>query len=311
MKQAICQLRSFGTICFVLLFLTSWTGTASALTFRLPTNGDNVVGQVQWTQAKPGDTFSTIGRRFDVGYCQLIEANPTINPDQVPAGTIIVIPSRFILPPVPRKGIVISLAELRLYYFPSDEHTVSIYPIGIGREGWITPVGQQKITDKTVNPTWVVPDSIKKDRAKQGVILPASVQPGPENPLGGYRMRLTKPTYLIHGTNDFTGVGRRSSSGCVRMFPEDVENLFSKVSLGTPVNILNSPYKAGWSDNKLYLEVHAPLQEQNPNGETNLQAMKKAIEAVIAGHNGTIFWDDTKKIAVQQNGVPQLIGHRS
>ncbi len=295
----------------LLLVTGGWIPTATALTFPLPANGDNVVGHVQWTQAKPGDTFSTIGRRFDIAYCQLIEANPGINPDQVPTGTIVVVPTRFILPPVPRKGIVISLAELRLYYFPPDGHTVIIHPIGIGREGWVTPVGQQKIAEKTVNPTWVVPDSIKKDRASQGVMLPASVPPGPENPLGGYRMRLTKPTYLIHGTNDFTGVGRRSSSGCIRMLPEDVEALFPKVAVGTPVNILSSPYKAGWSNEKLYLEAHVPLQEQKPNGEADLAAMKSTVQTAISSHSGTIYWNTANKIAVQQNGIPQTIGQRT
>lgn len=312
MKQAICQLRTIGVICSLLLLLTGgWTGTATALTFPLPTTGNNVVGHIQWTRAKPGDTFCSIGRRFDIAYFQLIEANPSINPDQVPAGTIVVVPTRFILPPVPRKGIVISLAELRLYYFPPDSHTVIIHPIGIGREGWCTPLGITKIIAKTVNPVWTVPESIKKDRANQGVILPNSVQPGPENPLGGYAMRLgiQKQTYLIHGTNDFTGVGRRSSSGCIRMLPEDIEALFPKVAVGTQVNIVNAPYKAGWYNNKLYLEAHVPLQEQKPNGEPDLAAMKNTIQAAISGHSGTIYWNTAKQIAEQQNGVPQTIGH--
>ncbi len=311
MKHSICQLRTLGAICLLLLLITGgWTRTATALTFTLPSNGDNVVGHAQWTQAKAGDTFSTLGRRFDVAYFQLVEANPSINPDQVPAGTIVVIPSRFIIPPVARKGIVISLAELRLYYFPPGGHTVIINPIGIGREGWCTPLGATKVIAKTVNPVWNVPESIKKDRAKQGVILPSSVQPGPENPLGGYAMRLgiQKQTYLIHGTNDFTGVGRRSSSGCIRMLPEDVEALFPKVSVGTPVNIINSPYKAGWSNGKLYLEAHIPLQEQKPNGEADLKAMKNTVQTALLSHSGTIYWDSANKIAEQQNGVPQTIG---
>lgn len=308
MKHAICQLRPIGAICLLLLLLTGgWIRTATALTFTLPSNGDNVVGHVQWTQAKAGDTFSTMGRRFDIAYLQLAEANPSINPDQVPAGSIVVIPSRFILPPVPRKGIVISLTELRLYYFPPGGKTVVIHPIGIGREGWGTVLGTYHIIEKTVNPTWVVPQSIHDDRAKQGVILPKSVAPGPENPLGGYRMRLSKPTYLIHGTNDYTGVGRRSSSGCVRMLPEDVESLFQKVTVGTQVTIISSPYKAGWDNGKLYLEAHTPLQE-NSRGEADLKTMKNVVQAATSSHSGTVYWNLAKKIAEQQNGVPQKIG---
>lgn len=286
--------------------------TVHALTFPMPTGNDNMIGKMQWIQARDGDTFSTIGRRYDVGYFQLIEANPGVNPDKVPAATIVVIPSQFILPTVPRKGIVISLAELRMYYFPSDGKTVVTYPIGIGREGWNTPLGVTKIVDKTVNPVWVVPDSIKKDRAKDGVTLPNIVAPGPDNPLGGYRMRLgiQKQTYLIHGTNDFNGVGRRSSSGCIRMLPEDVEALFPRVSVGTPVNIIDSPYKASWHKGKLYLEAHTPLQEQQPNGDPDIPAMKKVVATAIKSASGTISWSAANRITLQQNGVPQVIGQQ-
>jgi len=300
--------------CLMALSLTvGCVSNAQALTFALPPPGENVVGHMQWVQARPGDNFSTIGRRYDVGYFQLEEANPGVNPDNVPAGTIIVVPSLFVLPPVPRKGIVISLAELRMYYFPPDGHTVITYPVGIGRQGWSSPLGITKVISKTVNPVWTVPESIKKDRAKDGVFLPNSVQPGPENPLGGYAMRLAiqQQTYLIHGTNDFTGVGRRSSSGCIRMLPEDVEALFPKVAVGTQVNIIDTAYKAGWAKDKLYLEIHVPLQEQRPDGLSDLAEMKKVVQAAIISYTGTVYWEKAKRIAAQQNGVPQVIGTRT
>jgi L,D-transpeptidase ErfK/SrfK len=293
---------------FLLLIGWMWSATASALTFTLPTNGDNVVGHVQWTQARAGDTFSSVGRRYDIGYYELIEANPGVNPERLDAGTIIVIPSRFILPPVPRKGIVLNIAELRVYYYPAHRPVVITYPVGIGREGWGTIMGSYHIIEKTVNPTWVVPKSIQKDRAKDGVYLPNSVPPGPDNPLGGYRMRLSEPTYLIHGTNDYTGVGRRSSSGCIRMLPEDVEVLFSMVKVGTQVNIVNAPYKAGWDNNKLYLEAHVPLQEQQVVSGINLDLMHQVVTAATRTHAGELNWDTATQIANAQNGIPQTIG---
>lgn len=282
-----------------------------ALTFPIPASGDNVVGKLLWVQTRAGENFTILGRRYDVPYLSLVEANPSIDPDKTPVGTIVVIPNRYVLPPVPRKGIVVSLAELRLYYFAPNGKSVSIYPIGIGRQDWCTPLGITKVVEKTVNPVWVVPESIKKDRAKDGVTLPNSVQPGPENPLGGYRMRLgvQQQTYLIHGTNDYTGVGRRSSSGCIRMLPEDVEALFPKVAVGTPVNIINMAYKVGWDKNKLYLEAHIPLQEEKANGEADISAMKVAVNNAIATHSGTIYWKAAEKIANEQKGIPQLIGH--
>lgn len=311
MKKTCCRLRHFSVIVFLIALVgCGWTGIAAALRFTLPSNGDNVVGSVQWVQTRPGDNFNLIMRRYDIGYFQLIEANPGINPDNIPPGTIVVIPSRFVIPPVPHKGIVLSLAELRLYYFSPDNHTLYVYPVGIGRQGWMTPPGTTKVVEKTVNPVWVVPESIKKDRAKDGVALPGSVQPGPENPLGFYRMRLgiQNLTYLIHGTNDYTGVGRRSSSGCVRMLPEDVEALFPQVSVGTPVTILNSPYKVGKFKNKFYLEAHEPLQEEKSNGEADLVAMKHCVNTALKPYSGTVYWDKANQVAKRSNGTPQVIG---
>lgn len=301
-------------LCYASIILVAfgWATAAHALIFDMPPSGNDIVGKVQWMQAVSGDNFNIIGRRYDVGYFELLEANPGVDPDKVPTGTIVVIPTRFVLPPVAHKGIIISLAEMRLYYFTPDGRSVITYPVGVGRQGWCSPLGITKIIQKTVNPVWNVPASIKKDRAAQGVTLPNSVQPGPENPLGGYCMRLgiDKQTFLIHGTNDFTGVGRRSSSGCVRMLPEDVEYLFQKVAVGTQVNIINSAYKAGWENNKLYLESHVPLQEQEANGNADLNAMRNVVNGVIKNYSGMVYWNKATRIAKQQNGVPQVIGTR-
>lgn len=301
---------------FTLIFTALWlfSQRLDALTFPLPSPGNDVVGKVQWTQARPGDTFSIIGRRYDIGYFELVEANPGIDPDNIPPGTIIVVPTKFILPPVARTGIVISIAELRVYYYPPNSNTVVTYPVGVGREGWCTPVGITKIVTKDVDPVWVVPKSIQQDRAAQGIILPDSVKPGPDNPLGGYRMRLgiQSQTFLMHGTDDFTGVGRRSSSGCIRMFPEDVEALFSMVSVGTQVNIVDTPYKAGWNNGKLYFEAHVPLQEQQNVGSNYLSSeMNNTVQAAIKPYTGVIYWDQVKKLTDEQNGIPQVIGHKS
>lgn len=296
----------------VLLFALGWSYKIYALAFNLPTNGDNIVGHLQWTQALPGDTFSSIGRRYDIGYYELVEANPGINPDNPPPGTVIVVPTRFILPSVPRQGLVVNLTELRIYFYPANSNKVVTYPIGIGREGWDTPVGLMHIIEKTVNPTWYVPDSIRKAREADGVILPKFIPPGPENPLGGYRMRLSKPTYLIHGTNDYRGVGRRSSSGCMRMFPEDVEDLFARVKVKTPVNVLDMAYKAGWENNQLYLETHVPLQEQMGTLATDNGTMEKVVSVEATKEPSVqIDWDLAKYIARLQNGIPQRITKNS
>jgi L,D-transpeptidase ErfK/SrfK len=280
----------------------------SALTFALPLHGGSVVGRIQWTQALPADTFSKIGRRYDIGYFELVEANPTLDPMHLTPGTIVVIPSRFILPPGPRQGIVINLAELRIYYYPPHRHVVITYPVGIGREGWDTPLGPSWIAQKMVDPTWIVPPSIRKDREKDGVHLPIKVPPGPDNPLGGYSMRLKQLTYLIHGTNDYEGVGRRSSAGCIRMFPEDIESFFPSVKRGERVYIIDSPYKVGWDKNRLYLEAHVPLQGRSGVRLVSQRiAMNKLI--VDSAKFAKIQQQSVDKIALEQNGIPQIIGY--
>lgn len=296
--------------CFIYCFFFYWVlaTPAFALTFALPERGDSIVGDVQWMQALPGDTFDKIGRRYDIGYFELVEANPSIDPIHLAPGTIIVIPSRFILPPGPQQGIVINLAELRIYYYPPGHHTVITHPVGIGREGWDTPLGVSWIAQKIVNPTWIVPESIRKDRAKEGIYLPLKVVPGPDNPLGGYAMRLKQATYLIHGTNDSEGVGRRSSAGCIRMFPEDIESLFPQVKRRERVFIVDLPYKIGWDKNRLYLEAHVPLQGRSALGLTRKVAIKKLIQ-VNSSKAIHIQWHAVDKIALSQNGIPQVIGH--
>ncbi|MES2998012.1 MAG: L,D-transpeptidase family protein [Pseudomonadota bacterium] len=291
----------------VVFFYWFLIAQAFALTFVLPSHGDSVVGHVQWTQALPGDTFSKIGRRYDLGYFELVEANPTIDPVHLIPGTIIVIPSRFILPPGPHKGIVINLAELRIYYYPLHRHIVMTYPVGIGREGWDTPLGPSWIAQKIINPIWTVPASIRKDRAKDGVYLPEKVPPGPDNPLGGYAIRLKQATYLIHGTNDYEGVGRRSSAGCIRMFPEDIESLFPKVKRLERIYIVDSPYKMGWDKNRLYLEAHVPLQGRSALRLTHHAAIEKMIQ-VNSARAAKIQWKTVDEVALNQNGIPQIIG---
>jgi len=279
------------------------------MTYTLPANGDDVVGKVQWTQSLPGDDFIKLGRRYDIGYFELVESNPGVDPSLPHPGTIVVVPTRFIIPHVPRVGIVVNVAELRIYYFPPGTNKVVTFPIGIGREGWNTPIGVTTVTQKVVNPTWVVPADIREWRFKNGgVTLPASVAPGPNDPLGGYALYLGFPEYRIHGTNDPTGIGRRSSSGCMRMWPEDIEELFALSTVHMPVRIIDDPYKAGWLNNKLYLESHTPLEEQQQIYSSDLTPMVLDIQSMTTTRSATVDWDQAKRVAQQQNGIPQVVG---
>jgi L,D-transpeptidase ErfK/SrfK len=291
------------------VFLLLKGSSSFALNFALPRNSDDIVGNIMTVVVEPGDNFSTIARKYDVGYCELEEANPGIDPDAPPAGSVLIIPTQYILPDVPRDGIVINLVEMRLYFYPPNKRSVYIFPVGIGREGWESPLGVWSIIERTPLPTWHAPESIREARAKEGVYIPKEVPPGPDNPLGDYAMRLSNHTYLIHGTNDPSGVGRRSSAGCIRMYPEDIKKLFEMTHNGSPVRIINYPYKAGWKDNELYLETHLPLNgilgELNPDHRDAELVLKRAISNKGAAY---VNWSKAKAVAKEQQAIPQAVG---
>lgn len=279
------------------------SNTADALTFAMQP-GSDIVGSVQTVTVQYGESFDSIGTKFDVGIYELIEANPGVDPWEPSAGTTLVIPTQYILPSGPRRGIVINLAEMRLYYFHKDQRLVTTHPIGVGRRDWETPLGTGKILEKTKNPSWRPPASIRAWYDAHEKYLPQVVPPGPENPLGKYAMRLSIPGYLIHGTNMAGGIGIRSSSGCIRMHPEDIESLFYKVSIGDSVRIVHQPYKIGRFRNQVYIEAHEPLSGEYYS-QSDSAALQQALEAATMA--GTISYSSAKRAADHSYGYPSLI----
>ena len=229
---------------FLTRFLIATVFAGSFLTQPLaaatyPMNGD-VVGAVRSYTVKNHDSLAKIARHFDLGMVELLAANPGITTQNLRAGTILIVTNSHVLPR-PHTGIVINLPELRLFYF-LDSHYVMTFPIGIGREGWDTPLGVTRIAIKREKPTWTPPDSIRAENPKLPRIVPA----GPNNPLGNYALDLALPAYAIHGTNRPASVGLRSSHGCIRLYPEDIATLFHVVKVGTKVTIIDTPVKLGW-----------------------------------------------------------------
>ena len=246
-------------------------------------DGD-VVGEVQVISARYEDTFIDIARAYDLGFDELVQANPGVDPWLPGAGTRVVLPTRFILPDAPREGIVLNIGIKRIFLYPKvmagESPVVITHPVGIGRDGWATPIGATTVVAKVKDPVWTVPPSIRKEHAENGDPLPAQVGAGPDNPLGAYALRLGFPSYLIHGTNKPSGIGMRVSHGCVQLFPEDIESLFSEVAVGTPVRIVNPPRLVGWQAGNLYLEVHPALEDDQRDLQTALnkrlaQALQK------------------------------------
>ena len=255
--------------------------TVLAVTYDLPSEHFDIIGAPRTVVATYEDTLVEIARRSGIGLEQIERINPDVDSWLPGEGTQVVVPSQYILPRAPRKGIVLNLPEMRLYYYPPQQpgrpQQVQTYPIGIGRMDWATPLGQTKIVSKTKDPAWRPPESIRREHAAKGDPLPLLVPAGPDNPLGAYAMGLGIPGYLIHGTNKPIGVGMRVSHGCIRMLPEDIARLFPQVPVGTPVNIVNQPVKVGWYGGKLYIEVH-PALEEYPN--TRAAMVHEAMMAV-------------------------------
>jgi L,D-transpeptidase ErfK/SrfK len=294
--------------------------------FTLVEPTQEIVGETQVLFTRYENTFSAIGRQYNLGYEEMRHANPKVDQWLPGEATPVYLPTQTILPDAPRKGIVVNVPAMRLFYFTTEPAKrvaadgaavasaatpvpvvmrVTTHPIGIGAEGWATPIGEAKVTQKAKDPVWYVPASVRKEHAERGDLLPSVVRPGPDNPLGKFAMSLSIPGYLIHGTNKPAGVGMRSSHGCIRLYPEDIEELFERVPKGTSVRIVNEPVLAGWRDGMLYLEVHQPLAEDSRDlvAEANA-AIAKAIKR--SGSTAPVDIDHAavQRIAAEQRGIP-------
>jgi L,D-transpeptidase ErfK/SrfK len=265
------------------------TASAHARTFAMPSNPeDNIISEFPdgnpYTMADPGGTLLEVARRFNLGQTEIVQLNPDIDRWLTKEGDIVRLANLRILPDAPHTGIVLNVAETRLYYYPPTAKgrpgVVHTYPVGIGREDWATPLGQTKVIDKIKNPTWRPPEAIRREHAADGDFLPTAVPPGPDNPLGAYALYLGFKGYRIHGTDKPYSIGLRATHGCTRMYPEDIEELFPMIPKGTPVNIINQPVKAGWLNGTLYVEIHPGLEgEELPYAQLYqlaLAAIKKA-----------------------------------
>jgi len=312
-------------------------GSLRAEIFELPPDGYDVIGTVTTVKARAEDTLLDIARRHGLGFHDIAHANPNVNVWVPGEGTEVVLPTRFVLPPGPRRGIVLNLAEYRLYYFPEPQAGepayVLTYPISIGRMDWATPLGVTHIVSKVTEPSWYPPQSVRDEHAADGRPLPRVVPPGPDNPLGRYAMRLGLPGYLIHGTNRPAGVGMRVTHGCIRMFPEDIEYLFPNVSVNTPVRIINEPIKLGWFGDELVMEAHPVLEsavedsdadlaghdidvdtdssddmETAPPAKDPLTYVTEQFIAVTGTRAGKLDWDQVEVLISRSDGVPAPAG---
>jgi L,D-transpeptidase ErfK/SrfK len=265
--------------------------------------GEDVIGRLVFIRVKKGDTLPDIARHFSLGINEVSAANPGVDIWVPEAGERILLPLSFILPDAPKKGIVINLAAMRLFQFKgrSESMTVLTYPVGVGTEERPSPTGQMVVEGKVTRPTWHVPTSIAKDHRKKGDPLPAKVLPGPQNPLGEYALYLSKPSYLIHGTNKPASIGLRATNGCIRLYPEDVKKLYENTPVKTPVWFVNQPYLLGQYDGVVYMEVHVPSEDLDV---VEFDKMYSKLRNIEKKSGRSLDWDKVKKVLAEARGVP-------
>ncbi|TFH40861.1 MAG: hypothetical protein E4H01_15850 [Lysobacterales bacterium] len=307
------------TIWIAVLFVVSLAAfrPAAAAKFSLPEDSSNVIGHLQGLVASHSDSFLDLGRRFNVGYEELRLANPGVDPWIPGEGTLIVIPSRYVLPDAPRTGIVLNLAEMRLYYFPEPDgggprREVITHPVSIGQVGWNTPLGTTSVVSRLTDPAWYPPASIRAEAEAEGSPLPLVVPPGPDNPLGRHALGLGIQGYLIHGTNKPYGLGMRVSHGCVRMYPEDIASLFEDVPVGTPVHIVNQPIKMGWKGGVLFMEAHPRGGEIELGSDlAGTDAVREVIAVTSSAQSKRIRWQQVAAVAETPTGIPYAVSEAS
>jgi len=301
-------------LCAIYLMMGFVPLVSAGTSYPLPPDDVGLVGKVETEQTVYEDTLADIARRHSLGFDEITKANPKIDAWLPGIDTVVVLPTRHIFPDTPREGIVLNMPEMRLYYYPKPKKgetpKVITYPISIGRFDWKTPLGVTSVVGKITNPTWTPPETIRKEHAAEGDILPDVVPAGVDNPLGLYALRLGTSGYLVHGTDKPWGIGMRVTHGCIRLYPEDIEALFKEVPVGTTVRLVNQPFKIGWLAGVLYLQVFTPLEEDKETLIEENVAIKLLTKAVEGRPKGSyrIDGEAVRRAITEQRGVPTPVG---
>lgn len=313
MNRHLLRITMFGALLFACVLPAAQGQVAPVERHYLPRPGSDLVGSARSVAARGEQTLIDIAREQGIGQEEILNANPSVNRWRPIPGGEVIVPGERLLPEETRRGIVINLPEYRLYYFPepakkTGPREVLTFPISVGRMDWKTPLGLTRIIAKQKNPSWIPPASIRAEHAADGEILPRVVPPGPDNPLGAFALRLGIEGYLIHGTDKEFGVGMRVTHGCMRLLPEHVEALFRQVPVGTPVRLMNQPFKLGWGPDGLYLEAHPPLEEDDRPLDVLVAQTLAQARARIAGRPELALDEATlSRVIIEQSGLPVAV----
>ncbi|HEX3409309.1 MAG TPA: L,D-transpeptidase family protein [Candidatus Binataceae bacterium] len=333
--------KLIGWVVAVLSMLAAYAAPVGAHTWReaefanrplfaypLPTGRDDIVGTLTTYTIQRGDTLLDVGRWFGLSAKEISDANGHMDWWTPPVDRVVILPTAHILPDTPRSGIILNVPEMRLYYYyPSITYTrhhkgksrgkttravfsgprvVYTFPVGLGRFDWKTPVGEWRVIAKIKDPSWTLPDDIYQEHLERDGFADHVVPPGPDNPLGRYKLELSIPQYGLHGTNVPWGIGMTVSHGCVRLFPEDIERLFSKTPVGTPGEFAYQPVKFGWRGDALYVEVHDDLYGRYP-GLWRLALTEVKQQKLISN----VDLAKLEKAVVLKAGIPTYVGFGS
>lgn len=283
-------------------------GQESVTVFEWPQDGDTVIGEVQFTTVADGETLLDIAERYGLGYADIRDANPQLDPWIPEVGAKVTLPTQYILPDMPWEGIVINLAEYRLYQFIPERNEIHTYPIGIGQTNSPTPQGNMEITARIPNPTWYPPASIRARWEAQGREVRRQIPAGPENPLGPFAINLSAQGYLIHGTNQRFGIGAQASAGCIRMNNWDIEKLVNNTRIGINVQIIDKPINFGMLGDRVILKVNRPLSSyQNTPSHTDLAYHIGQLRQQHEQHSVQIDWEKVERVFNQKRGTAESI----
>lgn len=270
----------------------------------------DLAGKLQMVTTRYEDTFAEIGTQRSLGYLELVKANPDVDPWLPGDGTRITLPRKYVLPDSRREGIVINLAEYRLYYF--RDGGVQVFPVGVGTEDNPSPITDAEVTMGLESPAWYPPASIRAEYEASGEYLPRMIPPGPDNPLGTHALMLSEDGYLIHGTNKGFGVGMQVSHGCFRMYNDDISRFVKEVPKGTPVQVIHQPVKVGMRNGQVWLEVHRAKESYPEEEKERLwDQVVEELEAFTSENEGLeIQRRVVEQVVDQADGIPRMIGER-
>lgn len=289
--------------------------------YTVPEGGDALVGRWMSVTPRPDDTLVGVAHRYRVGYNAIRGANPAIDAWLPQTTRPVVLPLRQLLPMAEREGIVINVAEMRLYYFIADSEgrpaQVAVFPVSVGRGDWGTPLAAARIIRKAKDPNWYPPASIRAEHAADGDPLPAVVPGGPDNPLGRHALYLNLPGYLLHGSNKRFGIGMQVTHGCLRLYPEHIAYLYEQAPVGTPVRLVHQRFKLGWSEGTLFLEVHPPLDGEIASLQVDLELLTVKVREYLRHQTGehphrdpdyAVDWERARLVVMEAAGMPEAIG---